>query len=554
MISDKLYALAFSYKKTKLWNILWDMDVFAVKLSDGRIGYISIMGAAGAHCALGLYIGEDGFNSFRMMAKADRFEMSHFQFQEYMLQQNCLQCAFGSRDELSEEEREEAKKYARLHGIRISGKNAYPQFVKYQANRYPWHLQTDQEQEDLCEALAAAIEMARLLEGKMPGELGLERINDDTEEIPMLERQNGVYVLKKTKLPEDKPLKWPAPMACNDIRVAKLKKEKKVGVWECEIVRFPNPVQSDSEEVPYFPVILLAVEASANYILPISPVTHYEEDPEELLNLFMDAFLMENICPMEIKVRDERTYSFAKAFCDRLKITITMNEELPVLDEAEHDFLEHFGRDEETENEDIISIVNAILELDDEQFHQLPAEMAEQIKNLAQQGILPHDMEKKLNQRFQDSGKLKFKKRNANAAESVSKQSYVISVSLGTGCYRHIQISGSSTLLELHGAILDAFQFDDDHAHAFFMDNVKWSDWDCYYAEGIEEYCRTTGKYTLEQAGLYKGKQFKYVFDFGDEWTFQCKVLRVVEESTVKPKIIRSKGKAPDQYGGWEDE
>ena len=31
--------------------------------------------------------------------------------------------------------------------------------------------------------------------------------------------------------------------------------------------------------------------------------------------------------------------------------------------------------------------------------------------------------------------------------------SYVISVSSGTGCYRHIQISGDSTLFGLHGAI-----------------------------------------------------------------------------------------------------
>ena len=36
--------------------------------------------------------------------------------------------------------------------------------------------------------------------------------------------------------------------------------------------------------------------------------------------------------------------------------------------------------------------------------------------------------------------------------------SYVISVSLGTGCYRHIQISKSATLYKLHEAILDAFE------------------------------------------------------------------------------------------------
>ena len=47
-------------------------------------------------------------------------------------------------------------------------------------------------------------------------------------------------------------------------------------------------------------------------------------------------------------------------------------------------------------------------------------------------------------------------------------KSYVISASLGAGCYRHIRIGDQETLDRLHELILDAFDFDDDHAHAFF--------------------------------------------------------------------------------------
>ena len=45
--------------------------------------------------------------------------------------------------------------------------------------------------------------------------------------------------------------------------------------------------------------------------------------------------------------------------------------------------------------------------------------------------------------------------------------SYVISVSTGRGCYRHIQIPGNWTLFQLHQEILSAFEFDDDQPHAF---------------------------------------------------------------------------------------
>ena len=146
------------------------------------------------------------------------------------------------------------------------------------------------------------------------------------------------------------------------------------------------------------------------------------------------------------------------------------------------------------------------------------------------------------------------KKSDFKMVERKSNLSYVLSVSVYAGCYRHIQISGNSTLQELHNAIQDAFQFDDDHAYGFFMDNKRWSDWDCYYSPGADDGYRSAGKCTLDQAGLCKGKKFLYLFDFGDEWTFQCKVLKVVEEDTPVPMILKSKGKSPEQYPNWEED
>lgn len=134
-----------------------------------------------------------------------------------------------------------------------------------------------------------------------------------------------------------------------------------------------------------------------------------------------------------------------------------------------------------------------------------------------------------------------------------SGQSCVISVSLGQGCYRHIQISCDSLLSDLHTAIIDAFEFDDDHAHAFFMDNKKWSRRESYYSEGMESNRQSTSRNRLFEAGIYKGKAFKYLFDFGDEWLFQCKVLRMIQGETPYPMVVRSKGKAPSQYG-WDDD
>ena len=133
-------------------------------------------------------------------------------------------------------------------------------------------------------------------------------------------------------------------------------------------------------------------------------------------------------------------------------------------------------------------------------------------------------------------------------------KSYVISASLGTGCYRHIRIGEQETLDRLHEVILDVFDFDDDHAHAFFMDDRYWSDARAYYSDYADDDEKHSSDVTLSQLRLEKGDKFKFLFDFGDEWRFQCKVLRELEERTDIPGVVRTVGEAPKQYPDWEDD
>lgn len=134
-----------------------------------------------------------------------------------------------------------------------------------------------------------------------------------------------------------------------------------------------------------------------------------------------------------------------------------------------------------------------------------------------------------------------------------SKISYVISVSLGTGCYRHIQISGKKTLDYFAGCILDAFNFDFDHLYSFFMDNKWWSQINAYNSPYSEE-LPYADQIKLSQLKLSKGQAFKFLFDYGDEWRFQCKVLRVLDEDTPEPLIIRAVGEAPEQYPCYDED
>jgi len=125
------------------------------------------------------------------------------------------------------------------------------------------------------------------------------------------------------------------------------------------------------------------------------------------------------------------------------------------------------------------------------------------------------------------------------------EKSLVLSISLGTGCYRHIQISQSATLLNLSSAILSSVGFFDDHLHSFFMNNRAW-DPDAEYAcsgddlggDGMRGF---SDKVKLSKFHLNIGDKFLYIFDYGDEWRFHIKVLRVVDELTKVPNCLKKR-------------
>ena len=135
----------------------------------------------------------------------------------------------------------------------------------------------------------------------------------------------------------------------------------------------------------------------------------------------------------------------------------------------------------------------------------------------------------------------------------VNKKYAVISVSAGTGCYRHVKVPLNKKLSWFADVILDLFEFDNDHLYAFFMNNRLWDDSDAYYFQPDDYFSRNVEKYKLSEAGITEKKQFKFLFDFGDEWVFQCKVLRIENDGKDDAELLRSVGEPPEQYPDYDD-
>ncbi|HEU8086858.1 TPA: hypothetical protein VWI20_000768, partial [Streptococcus pneumoniae] len=43
-----------------------------------------------------------------------------------------------------------------------------------------------------------------------------------------------------------------------------------------------------------------------------------------------------------------------------------------------------------------------------------------------------------------------------------------------------------------------------------------------------------------------------FIFDFGDEWRFECQVLREIETEDEEAYLVRSVGTSPEQYPDYD--
>ncbi|GAC1447305.1 MAG: hypothetical protein PVSMB4_02360 [Ktedonobacterales bacterium] len=120
--------------------------------------------------------------------------------------------------------------------------------------------------------------------------------------------------------------------------------------------------------------------------------------------------------------------------------------------------------------------------------------------------------------------------------------------------WRRIELRGDQTLHDLHEAIQDAFDWDDDHLYAFFLSGKAWDEDNAY--ESPHSDGRNAARYRLEHLPLQPGKQVLYIFDFGDELRHLVKLEAVTPGGVLAkveyPRITERHGASVPQYPGDE--
>ncbi len=418
------------------------------------------------------------------------------------LMQNVLLGLWSDRDDVSKEN----KKLIRELGYKFRGRGGWLFFESFRERCEPQFL-TDEETAVLADALENLLIMLKSVsEGKLK-----------------VDFENGQTVCRR--LGKDK--KWHNKAVCykelveafpvtvmGDSDALRAIAAKPSGKYTIELEErcLPVPVQDEESGILYFPLLIAAADAKSGEPLLMDMVAWNTQRGHALLDFIVD--LSEKYGKMkEIIINDRFTNASVEDFCQKTGIKLTFNDKP----------LKH-----------IESILNSCL----------AAAMSESDMtngNIFGE-ILPGSEQNPPEEKRNGCRVINIDRRNT--------QTFTISVSLCRGCYRHIRISGGATLETLHSMILDAFCFEDDHAHVFFLDNKAWSEGG-YYAGYMEE-DRSSCDYTLSQV-LEEGQKFLYIFDFGDEWRFQCRVLGIKEEICEEPSVVRSVGEPPEQYPDYDE-
>src|ERR1700759_5047970 len=122
--------------------------------------------------------------------------------------------------------------------------------------------------------------------------------------------------------------------------------------------------------------------------------------------------------------------------------------------------------------------------------------------------------------------------------------------------YRDVVIKHSQTFMDLHNAILKAYEFDNKHQATFFRSNDNWQ-------RGreitLEKYNKPyqaepllMAKTTIGSEIRDTNQKFIYVYDFAKNWTFLVELINVSKEESSKityPATSRTDGIGPQQYG-----
>lgn len=336
ILDDRMLSLAFRYRESYLWKVLNDTHIFAIELSDGRIGRICIMGNAGSSICAALFIGEEGFRDLLYMMTPDKSGYSKLEQFSRSFSLRYLGCDFSNKEDIQPSEARSARKFAKDNGIAIQRQDGYPDFTKHAPDCADFKIHTREDADAICEALEAALEVSRVL--KEDDLLGLmEKGFFEKEDacgrlvpkfIPKLKKlPDGSFRWSKLQNKKPAPVKYPTftlDVDSDEVLFDDLRNLPREDTLQMHLARVPMPYDDPHTGKSIFPLVMFGMFLKGETLMPFS----CSEPTMRELHTLCNNFLSSQSLPEVIEVEDDLTEAFVSDFCHKLGIKLVRKKEM----------------------------------------------------------------------------------------------------------------------------------------------------------------------------------------------------------------------------------
>ena len=246
------------------------------------------------------------------------------------IEQECLMCHFGDREEVEQEDREIYKAL----GLRFRGRNEWIYFRTMEPGYFPWHIRA-WEADLLIQVLQnLALAVTPLVSGDL-------KVNFDFGEtiVRSYSQEEGLWCNEVAKKPPRRVI-TPQLIVDNDVLITKLRKCKRTDTClEFDISYLPAPIQENRGDRPFFPRFILLVSKNAGIVIDQHMADKDEAIETDILDM-LTRYILKYGKPSSINIRDTRAAVYIGDFCKKTNIKLVEGEGIPVIDEFIFDLMD----------------------------------------------------------------------------------------------------------------------------------------------------------------------------------------------------------------------
>ncbi len=342
-----LYDLAAELKKLAPWKSLRDHNLLMIELpkKDEPV-FCSVMGGGSMTFGISVYPDYNSFFRLNQLLQAE----SHIDNMLQMMNQRCISCQFGDRDEIEPADR----KIIKALGLRFRGQNQWTYFRSVNPGQFPWYLNAD-EADILIRTMEQLLPACR---SYMNGEVSI-----DFEEQVMLRRyyseEEDSWKMESFSTQNFQIPRSGIPLTLTDeVEMARLKKKKKTkAVLELATAYIPIPFRS-KDGLIRTPHLAVLMDRNTETVIRQKIMSDPESSETVPADMLLD-YVMDYGRPSALHVRTVQDAISLQDLCSELGIRLHAGGNMDLSNDLFFEFMCQLGQglnedfdDDEGEDDD----------------------------------------------------------------------------------------------------------------------------------------------------------------------------------------------------------